>query len=89
MPTEKEIGDIVRKTFEIYDSDKSGFLELEELKRMWDDAAQELGYEEEIDDERIRLIVEKVTGNPGGEGLSYTDLSKIIGSILKGDEDNY
>ena len=87
MPTEKEIGDIVRKTFEIYDGDKSGFLEIEELKKMWDDAAQELGYDEIIDDERIKQIVEKVTGDPNSEGLSYIDLSKLIGSILKAENE--
>ena len=89
MPTEKEIGDIVRKTFEIYDKDKSGFLEIDELRRMWDDAAQELGLDEEIDEGRIRQIVASVrelSDNPGPEGLSYTDLSKVIGKILKSDD---
>ena len=87
MPTEKEIGDIVRKTFEIYDSDKSGVLELDELKQMWDDAAQELGIDEEITDERIQSIVDYAHfPDTDANSLSVGDLNRIISTILKGNE---
>ena len=80
-PTEKDIEDIVRKAFEIYDTDKSGYLEREEIKKLLDDACGELGADE-ITDDQLDAVIKTVDENGDGR-FSFEELNKIIGPILK------
>lgn len=80
-PSDKEIEDIVRKAFEIYDVDKSGYLERDEIKKLLDDACGELGADE-ITDEQLTSVIETVDENGDGK-FSFDELNRIIGPILR------
>ena len=56
MPNDSEIEEIVRKAFEIYDTDKSGFLERDEIKKLLDDACGELGADE-ITEKQLDAVI--------------------------------
>jgi Ca2+-binding EF-hand superfamily protein len=79
-PSGKDIEDIVRKAFEIYDTDKSGYLERDEIKKLLDDACGELGADE-ITDEQLEQVIKTVDENGDGK-FSFDELNKIIGPIL-------
>lgn len=80
-PNDKDIEDIVRKAFEIYDTDKSGYLERDEIKKLLDDACGELGADE-ITDDQLEQVIKTVDENGDGK-FSFDELNKIIGPILR------
>ena len=81
MPSDSEIEDIVRKAFEIYDVDKSGTLERDEVKKLLNDACGELGAES-ITDEQLDAVIATVDANNDGK-ISYEELFQIIAPILR------
>ena len=85
MSTEQEIEEIVRKAFEIYDTDKSGFLERDEIKKLLDDACGELGADE-ITEEQLDAVIQTVDANNDGK-FSFDELNQIIGPILRQNSD--
>lgn len=81
MPNEAEIEEIVKKAFEIYDTDKSGFLERDEIKKLLDDACGELGADE-ITEDQLDAVIQTVDANNDGK-FSFEELNQIIGPILR------
>ena len=81
MSSEKEIEDIVRKAFDFYDTDKSGYLERHEIKKLLNDACGELGADE-ITDEQLDAVIKTVDEN-GDDRFSFEELKKVIGPILR------
>jgi Ca2+-binding EF-hand superfamily protein len=81
MPNEAEIEEIVKKAFEIYDTDKSGFLERDEIKKLLDDACGELGADE-ITESQLDAVIQTVDANNDGK-FSFDELNQIIGPILR------
>ena len=81
MPTDAEIGEIVKKAFEIYDVDKSGTLERDEVKKLLNDACGELGADA-ITDEQLDAVISTVDDNNDGK-ISYDELFQIIAPILR------
>ena len=82
---DSEIEDIVRKAFEIYDADKSGYLERDEIKKLLDDACGELGADE-ITEEQLDAVIQTVDANNDGK-FSFEELNMIIGPILRQNSD--
>lgn len=85
MPNDSEIEEIVRKAFEIYDTDKSGFLERDEIKKLLDDACGELGADE-ITEKQLDAVIQTVDVNNDGK-FSFEELNQIIGPILRQNAD--
>ena len=81
MPTDAEIGEIVKKAFEIYDVDKSGTLERDEVKKLLNDACGELGADA-ITDDQLDAVISTVDDNNDGK-ISYDELFQIIAPILR------
>ena len=81
MPSDQEIGEIVKKAFEIYDVDKSGTLERDEVKKLLNDACGELGADA-ITDEQLDAVISTVDDNNDGK-ISYDELFQIIAPILR------
>ena len=81
MPTDQEIGEIVKKAFEIYDVDKSGTLERDEVKKLLNDACGELGADA-ITDDQLDAVISTVDDNNDGK-ISYDELFQIIAPILR------
>lgn len=77
--TDQEIEDIIRKAFEIYNTDKSGiFNGGETLKGVIDtDDGQE-----ELTDEQIAEIIDAVDSDCDGK-FTFEELREIIAPILK------
>lgn len=78
---ENEIKEIIKKAFDAYDEDGSGFLEEQEIRRLLDDACKELGTPT-ITSEHLKKII-KVVDNNGDGKFSVDELSSIIKPILK------
>ncbi len=76
-----EIKEIIKKAFDAYDEDGSGFLEKPEIRRLLDDACKELGTPI-ITEEHLKKIIEVVDNNDDGK-FSVDELSSIIKPILK------
>ena len=76
-----EIKDIIKKAFDAYDEDGSGFLERPEIRRLLDDACKELGTPI-ITEDHLTKIIDVVDNNEDGK-FSVDELSSIIKPILK------
>lgn len=76
-----EIKEIIKKAFDAYDEDGSGFLEKPEIRRLLDDACKELGTPI-ITEEHLNKIIDVVDNNADGK-FSVDELSSIIKPILK------
>ena len=76
-----EIKEIIKKAFDAYDEDGSGFLERPEIRRLLDDACKELGTPI-ISDEHLDKIIDVVDNNSDGK-FSVDELSSIIKPILQ------
>ena len=81
MPSDAEIEEIVKKAFEIYDVDKSGTLERDEVKKLLNDACGELGADA-ITDEQLDAVISTVDENNDGK-ISFEELFQIIAPILR------
>merc|ERR1712118_158267 len=81
MPTKAELETIVKKAFELYDTDKSGYLEREEIKKLLNDACGELGAPA-ITDAQLDEVIKTVDDNNDGK-FSFEELFKVIGPILE------
>ena len=71
----------MKKAFEIYDVDKSGTLERDEVKKLLNDACGELGADA-ITDEQLDAVISTVDDNNDGK-ISYDELFQIIAPILR------
>merc|ERR1712066_500082 len=80
MPSKAELETIVKKAFELYDADKSGFLEREEIKKLLNDACSELGAPQ-ITDAQLDEVIKSVDEN-GDNKFSFEELYSVIGPIL-------
>ena len=80
-PNKMRLEDIVRKAFDLYDTDKSGYLEREEIKKLLNDACAELGAPT-ITDAQLDEVIKTVDDNGDGK-FSYEELLKVIGPILE------
>lgn len=81
LSQENEIKEIIKKAFDAYDEDGSGFLERAEIRRLLDDACKELGTPI-IGDEHLDKIIKVVDNNSDGK-FSVDELSSIIKPILQ------
>merc|ERR1712062_118837 len=81
MPTKAELEVIVKKAFELYDADNSGYLEREEIKKLLNDACGELGAPP-ITDAQLDEVIKTVDDNGDGK-FSFEELYKVIGPILE------
>ena len=83
MATEEEtkLREIVQKAFDLYDADKSGYLEKEEIKKLLNDACGELGAPP-ITDQQLDEVIKTVDDNGDGK-FSFDELYTVIGPILK------
>ena len=81
MPSQNELETIVKKAFELYDADNSGFLEKDEIKKLLNDACSELGAPP-ITDAQLDEVIKTVDDNDDGK-FSFDELYKIIGPILE------
>merc|ERR1711990_530544 len=81
MPSKAELETIVQKAFELYDTDKSGFLERDEIKKLLNDACAELGAPA-ITDAQLDEVIKTVDDNGDGK-FSFDELFKVIGPILE------
>ena len=81
MVRKDDLKDIVHKAFDLYDADKSGFLERDEIKKLLNDACAELGAPA-ITDAQLDEVIKTVDDN--GDGVfSFDELFKVIGPILE------
>ena len=78
---ELKLRDIVQKAFDLYDADKSGFLEKDEIKKLLNDACGELGAPP-ITDQQLDEVIKTVDDNGDGK-FSFEELYTVIGPILK------
>ena len=78
---ELKLKDIVRKAFDLYDADKSGYLEREEIKKLLNDACGELGAPP-ITDQQLDEVIKTVDDNGDGK-FSFEELFVVIGPILQ------
>ena len=78
---ELKLRDIVQKAFDLYDADKSGFLEKDEIKKLLNDACSELGAPP-ITDQQLDEVIKTVDDNGDGK-FSFEELYTVIGPILK------
>merc|ERR1711988_2028783 len=76
MPSKAELETIVKKAFELYDTDKSGFLEREEIKKLLNDACAELGAPA-ITDAQLDEVIKTVDDNGDGK-FSFEDSSRLL-----------
>ena len=76
-----KLKDIVKKAFDLYDEDKSGFLEREEIKKLLNDACGELGAPP-ITDQQLDEVIKTVDDNGDGK-FSFEELFTVIGPILQ------
>merc|ERR1712111_42639 len=76
MPSKAELETIVKKAFELYDTDKSGFLEREEIKKLLNDACAELGAPA-ITDAQLDEVIKTVDDNGDGNSLSM-NFSRLL-----------
>ena len=78
---DEQIKEIIRKAFQAYDEDCSGFLERQEIRRLLDDACMEFGTPM-VSDEHLDNIIEAVDDN--GDGMFSTDeLTELFQPILE------
>ena len=73
--------EIIKKAFDAYDADGSGFLERMEIRRLLDDACKELGTPV-ISDVHLDKIIDAVDVNKDGK-FSIDELSTVIKPILE------
>ena len=78
---ELKLRDIVQKAFDLYDADKSGFLEKDEIKKLLNDACGELGAPP-ITDQQLDEVIKTVDDNGDGK-FSFEELYTVIGPIIK------
>merc|ERR1712072_683839 len=86
MPSKAELETIVKKAFELYDTDKSGFLEREEIKKLLNDACAELGAPAITDaqlDEVIKMLTTTVTENSHSTSFSRSLDQSLNNNWLK------
>ena len=81
MASLAEIETKVQKAFELYDTDKSGFLEREEIRKLLNDACAELGAPA-ITDEQLDEVI-TTSDEDGNKKFSFIELFKVIGPILE------
>ena len=76
-----QIKEIIRKAFQAYDEDCSGFLERPEIRRLFDDACMEFGTPM-VSDEHLTNIINEVDDN--GDGMFSTEeLTELFQPILE------
>ena len=78
---DEQLKDIVGKAFDLYDADKSGYLERDEIKKLLNDACAELGAPA-ITDSQLDEVIKTVDDNGDGK-FSFEELFKVIGPILE------
>jgi len=78
---DNEMKEIIRRAFEAYDANGSGYLEKEEIRRMLDDACKELGTPM-ISDAHVEKIIDVIDVNKDGK-LSIDEVSASIQPILE------
>ena len=81
MPSKAELETIVQKAFELYDTDKSGFLEKGEIKNLLNDSCAELGAPA-ITDAQLDEVMKTVDDDADGR-FNFDELFKVIGPILE------
>merc|ERR1711862_185631 len=80
MPSKAELETIVKKAFELYDTDKSGFLDREEIKKLLNDACAELGAPA-ITDAQLDEVIKTVDDNGDGK-FSFDESSRSLDPFL-------
>ena len=81
MASLEEIKTKVQMAFELYDTDKSGSLEREEVYKLLNDACAELGAPAITEAQLDEVIT---TGDDdGNKKFSFDELFKVIGPILE------
>lgn len=70
---DNEIKEIIKRAFEAYDKNNSGFLEREEIRRMLDDACKELG-NPMISDDHMEKIIAVIDVSKNGK-FSFDEMS--------------
>eukprot|EP00997_Jenningsia_sp_PLL12_P011873 NODE_9663_length_361_cov_42.025641_g8757_i0.p1 GENE.NODE_9663_length_361_cov_42.025641_g8757_i0~~NODE_9663_length_361_cov_42.025641_g8757_i0.p1 ORF type:complete len:98 (+),score=23.41 NODE_9663_length_361_cov_42.025641_g8757_i0:42-296(+) len=78
---EGEIRTIVKKAFEIYDADGSGFLEKGEIRKLLDAACDEL-QQPHFTEDQLNSVINTIDTDGDGR-FSFEELLKIIGPFLK------
>ena len=81
MPSEEELREMVKKQFEAYDEDESGYLERDEIRKLLDDVCGEIG-SPIVTDEALDVAIEKADQNKDGK-FNFGETFDLVGPILE------
>ena len=81
MPNQEELNRIVKDSFEIYDEDKSGYLERVEIRKLLDDVILDINAPA-ITDEKLDVAIAACDENNDGR-FDYDELHKLIVPIIE------
>lgn len=78
-PTESELQAVVKEAFNSFDTDNSGYLEREEIRKLLNEVVSDQG--QSISDDELNEVIMAVDANGDGK-FSFSELYTIIGPIL-------
>lgn len=79
--TKTEMNKMIKKAFDLYDADKSGFLEKQEIRILMNDAMGELG-KPPVSDKNLDKLIDAVDENNDGK-FDFGEFYMIIAPVLQ------